>query len=187
MKDENNSKPKSSSNHSTFQDSSNDSKNQISESPDFEINKEEAEEVIVIPKSIKNHLPTWRQGHAEAQNGATLLKRFDPLCAELASVYFSVSCSVDHSCTRTHARTRKTARKPKRTHLDKQTQAERERVELFWQMFACYHLRHSSQTNKLVITAMLHMRLEPSHSVCFLFLLLTMSPDFLSLPPSLTA
>lgn len=86
-----------------------------------------------------------------------------------------------------HARTRKTARKPKRTHLDKQTQAERERVELFWQMFACYHLRHSSQTNKLVITAMLHMRLEPSHSVCFLFLLLTMSPVFLSLPPSLTA
>lgn len=69
---------------------------------------------------------------------------FNPLC-----IYQDHAVLIIHHPTCTH--THKTALKPKHTHLDKQTQAERERVELFWQMFACYHLRHSAQTNQLVI------------------------------------
>lgn len=127
IQDQNHFKPRSSSSHSTFHVSPNDSKNQISESHDFEINEEER--ALSFPRILNPHRNHDSEAILMHKQCDTALS--NPMCTELPNVYLSASCSVDHSSSNMHTHTHKTALKQKHTHLDKQTQAERKRIELF--------------------------------------------------------
>lgn len=102
------------------------------------------DETLIVSSSLRS----WQWGHTDAKTAwhRSVQPRRD-VHGIGGCVFISVSCSVAPSPSNMHTRTHKNSAETtnsislapprKFTHLDKHTQAERERAELFWQMFAC--------------------------------------------------